>query len=219
MNGRRAFTLIELLITITVIAIIASLAVPGMAKAKSKVRSIQCINNLKQWGLGVQLYAADHDDYLPEEGTAAPGIGVLRIGWYVTLPRELGLPPYYEMAWRTNADLPLPRSIFLCPANSRRATNNNLFHYCLNEHVDGTGTRDRPIKVGSISAPAQLVYLFDNGRRAAVAQQNNVHTNLHANGAHFLFVDGHSAHFRNIAYWNFTGNRGRTNNPDLLWIP
>ena len=61
--------------------------------------------------------------------------------------------------------------------------------------------------------------MFDNGKLAAVAQQNNVHTNLHAVGAHFLFLDGHVEHFKNQEYWDFKRERGITNNPSLRWIP
>ena len=64
-----------------------------------------------------------------------------------------------------------------------------------------------------------LVGLFDNGGLAGVAQQNNVHTNLHSKGAHFALLDGHAARFRNTEYWDFAINKGRTNSPSLIWIP
>ena len=75
------------------------------------------------------------------------------------------------------------------------------------------------LKHSTISRPSQVVWLFDNGKLAAVAQQNNVHTNLHNQGAQFTFLDGHSARYRNTEFWNFTTNKGRTNNPGLVWIP
>ena len=123
------------------------------------------------------------------------------------------------MPWRTNPAAALGRSLWICPANTNRSNGNNLFHYCLNEHIDGTGAQDRPARLASVNRPAQVVWLFDNGKRAAVAQQNNVHTNLHSQGAQFSFLDGHAARFRNTEYWDFTLDKGRTNNPNLVWIP
>jgi prepilin-type N-terminal cleavage/methylation domain-containing protein len=211
------FTLIELLVVIAIIAILASLLMPVLAKAKAKTRSVVCLNNLKQWSLAMQMYANDHDDYLPPEGT---GTTLNRhTGWYVVLPKQLGMGNYFDMPWHTNANALLGNSIWICPANTNRSNGNNLFHYCMNEHVDETGEEDRPVRLGSIPNPSRVVYLFDNGKRAARAQQNNVHTNLHNRGANFNFLDGHMSHFSNRDYWDFQSNRGRTNHPSLLWRP
>jgi len=214
---RKAFTLIELLIVIAIIAILASLLFPSIAKVKAKAKTATCINNLRQWGKALHIYAYDNDDYFPPEGTGTSLHS--EIGWYIALPRTLGIPTYNEMAWRTNASAPLTRSPLLCPANTNRSNGFNLFHYFLNEHLDGTGEFDMRVRVASIRQQSEAVWLADNGGRAARAQQNNVHTNLHSAGANISFVDGHVSYFKNREYWDFARDRGRTNNPSIVWKP
>ena len=216
-GATRGFTLIELLVVIAVIAILASLLLPSLARAKGKASQVVCLNNLRQWALGMHLYVAENDDFMPPEG-APNGISTQQ-GWYITLPRLIGVKPYNEMTWRTNAAIALDRSLWICPSNTNRSNGNNLFHYCLNDHIDGTGDEDRPVRMSTLRSPSQIVWLFDNGKRAAVAQQNNLHTNIHNGGANISFVDGHVARFRNTEYWDFKTDKGRTNNPALMWNP
>src|SRR5882724_6620240 len=68
-----AFTLIEILIVISIVAILAGLLLPALASAKAKSKQIGCVNNLKQVALGFQMYAADNDGRLPENPPAGGG--------------------------------------------------------------------------------------------------------------------------------------------------
>jgi prepilin-type N-terminal cleavage/methylation domain-containing protein/prepilin-type processing-associated H-X9-DG protein len=79
------FTLIELLVVIAIIAILAALLLPVLAKAKSRALRMQCMSQMKQLDLGINLFTGDHDERYPPAGfqatTSAPGGGGDQLSW------------------------------------------------------------------------------------------------------------------------------------------
>jgi prepilin-type N-terminal cleavage/methylation domain-containing protein len=95
-EGRRGFTLVELLIVIAVIAILASLLLPALSKAKERAKRTGCMNNVKQMVLSAHLYANDYQDHLPYHGA--------------------GVPPPYQYCWAYKYGAPVvPAPSFLGP--------------------------------------------------------------------------------------------------------
>jgi prepilin-type N-terminal cleavage/methylation domain-containing protein len=70
----RAFTLVELLVVITIVAILAALLLPALAAAKANGKRITCISNLRQIGLAVRTYSIDYGGLIPYGPKAPPFI-------------------------------------------------------------------------------------------------------------------------------------------------
>ena len=75
-TNSRSFTLVELLVVIAIIGLLAGLSVPAISRATAKAKSTECVNNLRQIGTAMNLFAPENNGYLPyASGPSAAGFG------------------------------------------------------------------------------------------------------------------------------------------------
>ena len=141
----RAFTLIELLIVIAIIAILAAILMPVLNSAKQRAEQVYCLNNMRQWGLAFHMYCDDNSGYVPEEGNVGadindPGSATstpnFTLAWYNIVPPEIGMLPLVQL-YGAGVHAPMPplpnsHSLFSCPSAP------------MPQHIFGYGTAADP---------------------------------------------------------------------------
>lgn len=138
-----AFTLIEMLVVITIIAVLAAFLLPALAAAKARAKEVICLNNLKQLDLAAQMYAADNNDRLVENHSLAKGraIGNATNSWVLGNMKNPFDATNFE-ALRQSKLFPYARNekLFHCPAdNSQTNGAPRVRSYAMNSWM---GSRD-----------------------------------------------------------------------------
>lgn len=196
-----AFTLVELLIVIAIVAILAGLLLPALSQAKARAANAQCINNLKQWGVALAVYANDNDEAIPRRGQGVQQFFIVdRPGdWFNALPDAINQPTYFQQLQSGNPPGPKQTSFFVCPA-ATLTSHSNFLAYAMNIYLSPT-IRPTAHRMSEINDPATLAFLADGpGDYSSTAPSSKPYSvkARHASNANIAFLDGHIQ--------SFTGN-------------
>lgn len=189
----RAFTLVELLVVIGIVALLLAVLLPSLNAARAQANAVACLSNVRQIALAAQMYALDQKRYV----TFLPATALAP-----ARDRKELLYPYLRQG-RTNADND-GNQVWHCPANGRVWEQAS---YGFNTHLNGVritqvrkwsetvalcdaGVADRPVP----GTPSLATHCWPPGRPATASSCRPDHRRHPKRTVSVGFVDGHAEH-------------------------
>ena len=174
-SGRAGFTVVELIVVIAIIAILASLLLPALARGKDAAKTTSCLSRLKQWNLTLAMYAEDNDEMIPRESFIPGGTSInlwwnvrnplAHDVWYNALPLEISergavsfAPSPARVDFYDRAKLlHCPSALFPQSAEKDSAV---FFSYAMNSKL--ILRPSTTVKLSTIQRPSDTVTFLDN---------------------------------------------------------
>lgn len=200
---RAAFSLVELLTFLLVLALLLAIALPSLASVTNKARNTQCLARLRNLGTGILLYSQDNDGEFPRSFHSCSGAG--KTEWSRAILPYLDRPAEpTEQEWEAAFN-----TLYRCPSDKNR--NTNVWSYALNvyfelspegDDYDGApATWHRRINVPHPNVTILLAeargnffndHLMCHQWSGANGARNAVDSRRHGKISNYLFVDGHA---------------------------
>ena len=200
---RNGFTLVELLVVITIVGVLGALVGAGLSKAKMRGYQTASVNNLRQWGIALTASLSDYDNRLPSTGMIGDAVDILdQDAWFNRLPNYISEVPLSNPLAMSLTPKYGQKSIWVNPAipyddflrYSKPPT--RLFSYAMNGWLSTTAEPTMP-KL-RIESATSTVFMGEQGEDKSELRPETLRAylgpgdvvNFKENAAHFLFCDG-----------------------------
>jgi prepilin-type N-terminal cleavage/methylation domain-containing protein/prepilin-type processing-associated H-X9-DG protein len=214
---RRAFTLVELLVSISVMAILSMLLLPVIAQARAATHVTTCLANLRQMGHGLSLYMDDGDGFLPRRGQGEkPLYRIDRMAdWFNCLLPYVDSRPYVDLYTLGRRPREGENHVLICPT-ARDPKWLHFLPYGMNMMLS-PWVRPMPHRISELPRPSLLAFMSEGpGAYCATMPSQALYGVLprHTGRANVGFVDSHAVTFDGKYLGCGAGDPRR---PDVRW--
>ena len=197
-TSENGLTLVEVAVSLAIVAILASLLMPAFTHARDTARCVRCQATMRQWSTALSIYMANHESFIPRRGQGVRPLKDIQrdSDWFNCLPQQMGMEPYRELIDEGRRPQAREDSMFICPS-AIDPGGKYFLAYGMNMYLS-PWIRPEPHQISQIPEPSHVVFMADApGPYSAAVPSAEGYSVVarHRDSANLLFLDGHVMKF------------------------